>query len=464
MSEMKHEKKRNSGFLLTIPFFVVMGVLTVVSFIIPLRPTQSSMEKRELAQFPEFSLTALADGSYFDDITLWFSDTFPGREDWLMLSSSISSMHGYSDIAIEGDLTIAEEIPVSEEILQAPVTEPENQAEPETDVQITDESEETEPVETEPVETEPEGWGGVDVEGQEIAQTAVIQIGDTAFNYLGFSQVASDKYIQNLNDLAEAMKGTGVRVVDAPAPTAIGIMVEPEYLEQMKCSRQDEMLNYLHAGMSDDVIKVDTFAALIEHNDEYLFFRTDHHWTALGAYYSYRAVCEALGYTPAELDSFEAWELGDFEGSIYWKAKYPKKLRMDTVTAYIPQGDIECVNSSDGVNFSNIDLLRDVTSWNANTRYLTFISGGSAITKITNNSLPDGPNCVVVIDSFGNCFVPFLSQNYHNVYAIDYRKYRAMNIQTLCEKYEIDDIIVAPYMTATQSLQGNGFFQKVFGT
>ena len=455
MSEMKQNKKRNTGFRLAIPFFVVMGILTVVSFIIPLRPTQSSMEKRELARFPEFSVAALADGSYFGDISLWFSDTFPGREDWLMLSSSISTLHGYSDIAIEGDLSIAEEIPADYEMMQTPETEP---AVRET------EAEQTVPQETVPAETEPAGWGGVDVEGQEIAQTAVIQIGDTAFNYLGFSQLGSDEYIENLNDLAAAMEGSGVRVVDAPAPTAIGIMVEPEYLEQMKCSPQDEILNYMHAGMSDDIVKVDTFSALSSHNDEYLYFRTDHHWTALGAYYSYRAVCEALGYTPAELESFEVWELGDFEGSIYWKAKYPKKLRMDTVTAYIPQGDIECFNSSDGVNFHEIDLIRDVTQWNANTRYLAFLSGGAAITKITNNSLPDAPNCVIVIDSFGNCYAPFFSQNYHNVYAIDYRKYRTMNIQKLCQEYEIDDIIVAPYLTATQSFQGNDFFRKVFGT
>ena len=63
MSDMKHNKKRNTGFRLVIPFFLVMGILTVVSFIIPLRPTQSSMEKRDLAKFPEFSVTALADGS-----------------------------------------------------------------------------------------------------------------------------------------------------------------------------------------------------------------------------------------------------------------------------------------------------------------------------------------------------------------------------------------------------------------
>ena len=77
MSDKKYEHKQDTGIRLVIPFLVVLAVLTVVSFIIPLRPTQSQMEKRNLAQFPEFSWEALAEGSYFDDITTWFSDTFP---------------------------------------------------------------------------------------------------------------------------------------------------------------------------------------------------------------------------------------------------------------------------------------------------------------------------------------------------------------------------------------------------
>ena len=69
------------------PFIWVLAILTIVSFIIPLRPTESYSERRELAEFPEFSVEALADGSYFSDITLWFSDTFPGRESWIGLST-----------------------------------------------------------------------------------------------------------------------------------------------------------------------------------------------------------------------------------------------------------------------------------------------------------------------------------------------------------------------------------------
>ena len=77
MSEKKQEKEqKDSGLRLVIPFFVVLAVLTVVSFILPLRPTRSQMEKRNLAEFPAFSVEALVSGDYFDDISTWFSDTF----------------------------------------------------------------------------------------------------------------------------------------------------------------------------------------------------------------------------------------------------------------------------------------------------------------------------------------------------------------------------------------------------
>ena len=66
-------------------------------------------------------------------------------------------------------------------------------------------------------------------------------------------------------------------------------------------------------------------------------------------------------------------------------------------------------------------------------------------------------------DSFGNCFVPFLSQNYHNVYAIDYRKYGSMNLQQFCEENDIDDVIVMPYLIATQSMLGNQLLGFLFG-
>ena len=92
--------RREPGIGHVIPFFVVLAALTVVSFIMPLRPTISHIEKRNLAEFPEFSVKDLVSGDYFDDITTWFSDTFPGRETWIELASQTKSFHGNSDVSV----------------------------------------------------------------------------------------------------------------------------------------------------------------------------------------------------------------------------------------------------------------------------------------------------------------------------------------------------------------------------
>ena len=96
----------------SVPFFVTLGILTVVSFLLPLRPQRSYAEKRELARFPEFSFSALVSGDYFDGISLWFSDTFPGREQWITLAQYDDSLYGYSDIYIQGDIPVTETVPV----------------------------------------------------------------------------------------------------------------------------------------------------------------------------------------------------------------------------------------------------------------------------------------------------------------------------------------------------------------
>lgn len=445
MSDKKHETKQNSGIRLVIPFLVVLGLLTVVSFIIPLRPTQSQMEKRNLAQFPEFSWEALTDGSYFDDITTWFSDTFPGREEWLTLSSHISSLHGYSEIAIAGDLPVTETIPDIPE-----VDGPSQPSEPAAAAVTEDTEEET----TAPTETT---WGGVDAGDDaviEMGESAVIQIGDSAFNSVGFSQRYSDRYAETLSAFADAMEEKGVRVVSAPAPTAVGILIEQEYLEKLNCADQNAMIQYMHSQMNDKVVKVDTYAALVAHNSEYIYFRTDHHWTARGAYYAYAAICEALGYEAAPLDSFEEWDQGEFEGSLYWKASNPRKLKLDTLIAYVPQGDIEMTIYNNSNYGREGELIQDMTDREINAKYSAFICSDNPLTEITNNSLPDGPSCILVKDSFGNCLAPFLTQNYYKVYVVDYRKYGQTTLKWFIETHEVDDVIYAPYVIATQAVDG----------
>lgn len=457
VNHKNNQFKPGAGF--AVPFFVVLALLTVVSFIIPLRPTRSESEKRNLAQFPEFTVDALVSGSYFDDISTWFSDTFPGREDWLLLSAKIEEYHGDADIIIHGNLNQNELVSTVPETTEA--------ATPASSVPVDAVPETTVPSETVHVKdlpppvleevappTDPvEEWGGLNAGEAEVNLGAVIQIEDYAFNYFSYSEYTSDRYAEMVSRFAEKMEGTGVNIISAPCPTAIGVMVESEYMELLKCEPQDEALDYIHSLMPDSVLKVDTVRALIPHNDEYLYFRTDHHWTALGAYYSYVACMEALGYEPADLEEdFELWDQGEFRGSLYYECSQSSKLRLDTVYAYNPLGDITTKihreSYSGGFEWT---VLTDMSKNKPNSKYMTFLAGDNALTVITNNSIPDAPNCVVLKDSYGNCFAPFLTQNYHTVYVVDYREYYAMRMPQFAEEYDIQDIFLIPNLGATQN-------------
>ena len=67
---------------------------------------------------------------------------------------------------------------------------------------------------------------------------------------------------------------------------------QPESMHQGLNSQKD-MIDYCYSQLNGSIITVDAYSKLRAHTDEYIFFRTDHHWTQLGAYYAYTAFCEA---------------------------------------------------------------------------------------------------------------------------------------------------------------------------
>ena len=93
-SKRRAEKIKKRRRALAAPFFTVLFVLGVVALIIPLRPTESMREKRRLAQFPELTVKTLFSGDFFDGVSTWYSDTFPGRETWLDVATVLNNSHG----------------------------------------------------------------------------------------------------------------------------------------------------------------------------------------------------------------------------------------------------------------------------------------------------------------------------------------------------------------------------------
>lgn len=443
------QKARERRRLMAVPFFAVLALLTVVSLILPLRPTESRSEKRTLTPFPAFSVSALLSGDYFDGITAWYSDTFPGREGWLKAGSLLEELRGVHDVTLYGDMGTADEIPTpGASAAPSPTAVPTATPTPASTPTLP-------PAPTAAVTSPPtesvEHWGGIDADDDaDIIFGTVLQIGDAAFAYYGFSQYGSDRHAAMVNNCADVLSEYGVTVYDILIPTSVGVLVSSDDMEKLGCSDQGASISYIFGQESETVQKVNVFNTLVAHNDEYLYFRTDHHWTALGAYYAYGQFCAAAGLEPAALEDFGELVLPGFKGSFYWSCNQNSRLKEDTVYAYDPPGDIEMqITTAEGSTFP-WPVLTDMSKADANSKYMTFLGGDHPLTVITNNDLPDAPNCAVIKDSFGNPFSPFLTQNYHNVYVIDYRTYSAMTLRYFVQYYDVDDVLFAESLAMAQ--------------
>ena len=454
---MKHqdEKQANQGrggARRALPFLLVLAVLTLVAFILPLRPTRSYTEKRELAKFPAFSVKTLLSGEYFDGIGTWFSDTFPGRETWIAANAKVEQLHGISDVTIYGDLPVGDTVPdvpvPSPTARPTPTSTPKPSATPAPTPEPTPEP----VVETAPPETSVEEWGGVLVDEEaEVIFGSTLQIGDAAYSYFTFLQHGCDTYAGIISDFADAMAEKGVEVYCMPTPTSVGVMISSQYLETIRCSDQGAAIAYTLGMMSDNVKKVNVFNNLVAHNDEYIYFRTDHHWTALGAYYAYETLCACAGMEAAPLEDFELWDEGKFLGTFYFSCNQSSRLRADELYAYNPPGDLEMkITGQDGGTFP-WPVLTDMSKSNAASKYMTFLAGDYPLVTITNNDLPDAPVCVLVKDSYGNPFAPFLTQNYSKIYVIDYRSYGKMGLKAFVDAYGVDQVIFAQSLSLAET-------------
>ena len=440
-------------------------MLTVAAFIIPLRPTRSYSEKRNLTPFPRFSAAALTSGEYFDGISAWFSDTFPGRETWLRVNAAVEQLHGVSDVTIYGDLPVADAavtvppvptpppatptiMPTATPAPAQPTATPEPTPAPEPTPEPTPEP----VVVTSPPTESVEEWGGIAAdEDAEVIFGTTLQIGDAAYGYFSFLQYGCDSYAKVISDFADAMAEKDVEVYAMPIPTSVGVMISSAYQEKIKCSDQGAAIAYMLGVMGENVGKVNVFNNLVAHNDEYIFFRTDHHWTALGAYYAYETFCAAAGMEPAPLERFEEWDEGEFLGTFYYNCNQSWRLKADNLYAYNPPGDLEMLITTDADVTFPMTVLHDMSNGQPGSKYMTFLSGDHPIITIENHDIPDAPVCVVVKDSFGNPFVPYLTQNYSKIYVLDYRKYFKMNLKYFVDLYDVDQVIFAQALPLAES-------------
>ena len=463
-SSTRQERRRLRRIKLAAPFFTVLFVLGLIALIIPLRPTESMREKRRLAQFPELTISSLFSGDFFDSVSTWYSDTFPGREAWLSVATTLNNFHGITTNVIDYTQLTQNTVDDMPDVLPTPTLTVPEQGE------LTDEPTETpEPTPVPTPEPTPyfveidtptesvETWGGLGDNDEKVIHGTALQIGGAAFEKFSFNENLTNLNANMVSRAANIAAEYDVRFFDMPIPASVGIMLSSDLLDRLGMDDQGQAIAYKFEKENDTVIKVNVFNTLIRHNTEYIYFRTDHHWTDLGAYYAYETFCRMADFEPVPLSDFEERDMGDFLGSFYSTSPQPAKLETDRLYAYQPPGNIEMQLYRNGTTFS-ADPIIDMSQSNIFSKYSAFLGGDSMMTVLTNNDLPDAPNCVVYKDSYGNPFVLYLTQHYHRVYALDFRQYDAMGMRSFIQNYHINDVILAESMSKAM---GYGSYEQL---
>ena len=123
----------------------------------------------------------------------------------------------------------------------------------------------------------------------------------------------------------------------------------------------------------------------------------------------------------------------------------------DTVEAYIPQADVTLnATQADGTVPEDWPLIYDGDQYDTNMKYIIFCAGDQPYEEITNNDMADGPSCIVVKESFGNCFIPFLVNHYKTVYVVDYRDYQG-SVTALAQEKGVDDVLCVNNISMTRN-------------
>ncbi|MEY4572628.1 MAG: hypothetical protein RLZ10_1871 [Bacteroidota bacterium] len=242
-----------------------------------------------------------------------------------------------------------------------------------------------------------------------------------AFQVFGGSKSSVKSYVDVVNEYRKLLP-SNVRIFNCIVPTGSSFIFNEEY--NYLRNREFQNIDDAYSMNENGVINVRAKEALVNHENEYIYFASDHHWTGLGAYYAYSAYCEAAGLNAMPLSKMTKKIKSNFLGSLYNLTK-DNSLRTDSVEYFVSP-----------INTEGRVLNENAKGTNS---YCVFLGGDFPYVKIK-TSIKNGQSVVLIKNSFGNPFATFLVNNYETVHVVDYRYYNK-GLLNLIKDESINDVI-----------------------
>ena len=324
--------------------------------------TYSANENRMLAQFPQFSLDSLTDGTYFSGLESYFADQFPSRDLWITLQLRWNRLLGQKEF---NGVYLGKD----NYLIQVPETP---------------------------------DWNRVDAT------------------------------LEAINGFAARHEKLNVNTLIVP--NAVSVM-SAKLPDHAPARDQQKDLDYIRSGL-EGVGFLDASASLKKHSAEELYYRTDHHWTSLGAYYAFSATAKGLGLSSV-VQEYDIYTVSNsFEGTLASKSGCHEAL--DTIQVYAPKTTVEYLVTYEDTKEQSCSVYRR-DCLNDKDQYTVFFGGNHP--RITIESTANsGKTLLLFKDSYANCFVQFLTPYYDKIIMIDPRYYYD-NIESVTLREGVTDVL-----------------------
>ncbi|MFA9422760.1 MAG: DHHW family protein [Sedimentibacter sp.] len=395
-----------------IVFILAVLIISIANTFSPKTQTVSKTENRNLAAKSPLTIESLYSGEYIRNYESYFSDHFIMRDFLVVTSKKITSLNG-----ITRDQEVA--------LVDFDGQNVGGGGDSDSDETTTENN------------TQPSTKGNL------------LILDDTVMELYKFNEASSKSYADMLNTASDKM-GSDVKVYSLIAPIQIEFLTEKKYKDLS--DSQIDGLNFIKNNLTEKVTAVDAYTPLKEHINEYVYFRTDHHWTGLGAYYGYTGFAKAAGLTPLPLDNFKSGEAPGYLG--YLSTVNPSEKinsNPDNVIYYNPpvksEMQVYFYDTDTGEKKSYAGAVINKTYIDTDQKYGIFL-GGDFPLGIIKTDAPTNKKIMVIKDSYANAFIPFLLPHYSEIYVVDPRHYKE-NILTLVKENNIHEVLFLNYILTT---------------
>lgn len=441
-------------------FFIILITIGGSIFWALPKQTISNDENRKLIEFPELNINTVFSGSFEKAFEEYYNDHFPFRDTWMNFASHLQALKGNQEQEIrvinlnshpiedttESNLEDEKEDSVEEQAknsvqdmsqpLQLEQKHEEIYIKPETEISTQKAKEDTDTHQTSLEEEFSKVKGVVIVNGR------VLQV------FAG-SKHTILPYANLLNEYRKKLP-TDTKIYTMMIPSGSDFYLP--YQVNKGVLKEKENIEVFEQLLSPEIISIPAYTEITPHKDQYIQFRTDHHWTGLGAYYAYIAFAKKAGFTPLNLNEMQfVRKEKTFLGSLYNYTKDAQLKKNPDILEYykVPTEPTVTVFTKQQTSFKG-QLYSE-----KNNSYLVFLGGDFPLVHIQNNKV-ESRSLLVIKDSFGNALIPYLTSHYRDIYVVDYRYFKN-SIPKLIKKYAIKELLYAHNTFAANSKAASKF-------